>query len=147
MSYQTLNEGFTTAGERNAHEKKWGRFNDAPPGFKEITAEQFAQSGFFTWCKIGQEFRQIILTDEQQKSMLSPIGHCFAITMFYMNHDAHFAIGHDYWGKKVRYFTFADCYHNWIEISAKEAGKPAMNCYHYCKCSKCGASHEYDSSG
>ena len=147
MSYYKIEGGLTTKEARDAHEKKWGGYNDAPPGFKEITAEQFAQSGFFTWCKEGMEHRQIITTPEQHKALLSPITHCFSITMFYMNHGENFAIGHDYWGKKVRYFTFADCYHNWVEITAKEAGKPAFNCYHYCKCSKCGAQHEYDSSG
>ena len=147
MSYQKLVQALKTPDEILAHEKKWGRFNDAPPGFKEITAEQFAQSGFFTWCKTAQEFRQIYLTPEQQKDMLAPVPHGLSITMFYMNHDCHFAVASDYYGKKVRYFTFADCYHDWREISAKEAGKPAFNCYHYCKCSKCGASHEYDSSG
>jgi hypothetical protein len=147
MSYEKLVSAFKTPEEINTHAKRWGGFNNAPPGFKEITVEQFAQSGFFTWCKEGLEFRQIYLTPEQQKDMLSPVPYGFSITMFYMNHDEHFAIGHDYWGKKVRYFTFADCYHDWKEISAKEAGKPAFNCYHYCKCTKCGASWEYDSSG
>ena len=147
MGYEKLVNGFTTTAEMHKHAEKWGSYNSAPPGFKEITAEQFAQSGFFTWCKVAQEFRQLILTDEQQKSMLSPVRHCMSITLFYMNHGEHFGIANDYWAKKVRYFTFADCYHDWKEISAKEAGKPAMNCYHYCKCTKCGASWEYDSSG
>jgi hypothetical protein len=68
-------------------------------------------------------------------------------TLFYMNHGENYAMTADYWGQKVRYFKFADCYHDWKEISPAEAGKPAWNCYHYCKCTKCGASWEYDSSG
>lgn len=146
MSYDRITSDGITKEELTAHETKWGRFNDAPPGFKEITAEQFAQSGFFTWVKVGQEFRQVCRGVDQTK-MLTPLPEMQAITMFYMNHGEHFAIAQDYWGKKVRYFTFADCYHDWKEISAKEAGKPAFNCYHYCKCTKCGASYEYDSSG
>lgn len=146
MSYQKIVDGFTNMVEREAHETKWGRFNDAPPGLTEITAEEFAQSGFFTWCKVGQEFRQVCRGIDQTK-MLTPFPDMLSLTMFYMNHDANFAIAQDYWGKKVRYFKFAVCYHDWKEITAAEAGKRAMNCYHYCKCSKCGASHEYDSSG
>ncbi len=129
------------------HEAKWGRFNDCPPGFQEITAEEFAQSGFFTWCKEAQEFRQVDCSKLPKGALLSPVQGLFAITMFYMNHGEHFALGHDYWAKKVRYFKFADCYHDYVEISAKEAGKPAFNCYHYYKCSKCGHHWEVDSSG
>ena len=147
MSYEKIGAIELTAEERAAHEQKWGRFNNPPPGFKEITAEQFSQSGFFTWCKVGMEFRQIDPAQIDQKAMLSPVKTFLSVTMFYMNHGENFAMAHDYWAKQVRYFTFADCYHDWKEISAKEAGKPAFNCYHYCKCAKCGASWEYDSSG
>jgi hypothetical protein len=132
---------------RAAHEAKWGRFNFAPPGFKEITAEEFAQSGFFTWCKEGLEFRQILQDNVKPDQLLHPIKGSLSITLFYMNHGEHYGIANDYWDKRVRFFKFADCYHEWVEISAKEAGKPALNCYHYNKCTKCGAQWEYDSSG
>jgi hypothetical protein len=128
-----------------AHEKKWGRFNDAPPNFTEITADEFAQGGFFTWVKEGIEFRQISPDTIDMKKMLSPVKYMLGITLFFMNHGDNFGLA-QYEGK-VRYFKFADCFHEWHEISAKEAGKPAFNCYHYMKCSKCGAQHEYDSSG
>jgi hypothetical protein len=91
------------------------------------------------------EFRQICVENIDQSKMLTPVKQMLAVTMFYMNHDANFAMSSDYWSKKVRYFMFADCYHDWKEISA--TNNTAWNCYHYCKCSKCGASHEYDSSG
>lgn len=137
-----------TKEEREAHETKWGRYNDAPPNFTEITAEEFARSGFFTWCKVGMEHRQIMPDRIGNSKMLNPITNgVLGISLFYMNHGENFGIANDYWANKVRYFKFADCFHDWKEISAKEAGKPSLNCYHYCKCSKCGASWEYDSSG
>ena len=146
---QQLSSENMTKGARDDHQLKWGRYNDFPPGFKEITAEEFAQSGFFTWCKTGMEFRQPMGWDKLPSGiLLKPFGNGDpAIIMFFMNHDCHFAMAHDYWAKEVRYFTFADCYHDWVEISAEEAGKTAWPCYHYYKCSKCGAQHEQDSSG
>jgi hypothetical protein len=144
MSYEKLTDGFESKADRENHEKRWGNFNAAPPGFTEITAEEFAQSGFFMWCKVAQEYRQIVPENIDQTKLLSPITHVFSITLFYMNHGDHFGIANDYWGKKVRYFKFAECFHDWQETSAP-AGQ-AWNCYHYCKCSKCGDSWEYDSS-
>ena len=129
------------------HVKRWGGFNSPPPGFQEITAEEFARSGFFTWCKEGIEFRQIDPKQIDENSLLSPVKCYMSITLFYMNHGDHYGITTDDSRKQVRYFKFAECYHDWKEISAAEAGKTAFNCYHYCKCSKCGASWEYDSSG
>lgn len=146
MSYMKIN-GELTEEELAAHEAKWGGFNDVPPGFTEITAEEFAQSGFFTWCKVGMEFRQINPATVDKTKLLSPLETFTSFTLFYMNHGENYAITADYWEKKVRYFKFADCYHDWKEISAAEAGKPAWNNYHYCKCVGCGASWEYDSSG
>jgi len=129
--------------QREAHESKWGKSNDAPPGFTEITAEEFAQSGFFTWCKLGIEFRQIcnfgeskLLKQPKNREMLS-------ITLFYMNHGDNYGMAHDYWDKKVRYFKFTTCYHNYVEV-----GNQGMrSCYNVCKCNKCGDVWEYDSSG
>lgn len=144
MSYETLTHVNDKA-EVKAHEEKWGRFNDAPPGFTEITAEEFATSGFFTWCKTAQEFRQISPENIDQSKMLAPVKYFLGITLFYMNHGENYGLAR--YEDRVRYFKFADCYHDWVEISAKEAGKPAWNCYHYNKCSKCGARWEYDSSG
>lgn len=147
MSYETIQHAELTKEQLLEHEQKWGRFNDPPTGFKEITAEEFAQSGFFTWCKTKTEYRQVDPTRIDHSKMLSPVDAMLAIQMFYMNHGEHYAISNDYWGKKVRYFTFADCYHEWKEISPAEAGGPAYNCYHYYKCTKCNARWEVDSSG
>lgn len=144
MSYDKLS-GFTTEVERKEHEAKWGRFNDAPPHFTEITQEEFATSGFFTWCKVGIEFRQICVENIDTKKMLAPVKYILGITLFYMNHGDNYGMAR--YDDRIRYFKFAHCYHDWKEISAQEAGGPAFNCYHYNKCSKCGDTWEYDSSG
>ena len=151
MSYQKIVDGHHTKKEAEEHETKWGRFNFAPPGFKEITDEEFAQSGFFTWCKVGMEFRQLLPENIDQSKMLSPVTQMLTVTMFYMNHGANFAIANDYWGKKVRYFMFADCYHEYVELSKEESEKRGHrhfgNCYHVELCKKCGYVWAYDSSG
>lgn len=149
MSYEKLVDGCRTKEENDAHEKKWGKYNDPLPNMKEITAEEFAQSGFFTWSITGMEFRQIDPKQFKEGSLLSPVTAFMHCKIFFTNssHESGFAMTGDYWTKKVRYFKFADCFHDWKEISAKDAGKPVFNCYHYCRCSKCGASWEYDSSG
>ena len=49
-----------SAQEIQDHQKEFGGFNQAPPGFREITESEFNKSGFFTWCKEKIEFRQIV---------------------------------------------------------------------------------------
>lgn len=144
MSYDKLLSNHTPE-----HEKEWGGYNDSLPNLEEITAEQFSQSGFFTWCFSGMEHRQITPENFNKGKIFSPVKVFVNAKIFYMNspHEAGFLITSDYWDKKVRYFKFAKCFHNYKEITAAEAGRPAMNCYHYCKCTKCGQSYEYDSSG
>lgn len=147
MSYHNIVSADLTKEQDAEHQKKWGGFNDAPPNFTEITSEEFAQSGFFTWCKTSMEFRQIDPTRIDPTKLLSPVKSFLSISLFFMNHGDNYGITNDYWAKKVRYFKFADCFHEWKEISPAEAGGPAYNCYHYYKCSKCDARWEVDSSG
>jgi hypothetical protein len=146
MSYEKI-VSVDSKDETDQHEKDFGRFNDPPPNFTEITAEEFAQSGFFTWCIEAQEFRQIDPARIDQNRMLSPVSTYLSVKMFFMNHGDGYALAQDYWGKKIRYFKFAKCLHDYQEVSAASLGKPAFNSYHYCKCTKCGDLWEYDSSG
>ncbi len=134
--------------EAKQFEKDFGGYNDAPPGLKEITAEEFAQSGFFTWCIEKVEFRQVLsdrLPWTGEKYMLT-------LRMFYMNspHEDGFAMSHDYWAQKVRYFRFTRCDHSYRELSVLEAQakgrKHFGNCYHVHQCTKCGVFYEVDSS-
>ncbi len=148
MSYERLSQEENRVLVKE-HEKEWGRYNDSLPNLTEITAEEFAQSGFFTWNIQGFEFRQVDPERIDQSKLLYPIKHFINFRIFYLNspNESGFVMANDYWGKKVRYFKFANCFHDYKEISAKEAGKPAWNYYHYYKCTKCGQHNEVDSSG
>lgn len=126
--------------EMEQHQKDWGGYNNPPPGFQEITAEEFAQSGFFTWCKEKVEHRQITSNNLKDDQLLFPVKGFLGITLFWMNHGDHYGIASDYWDKRVRYFKFAKCFHDYKEIGGS-------NCVHVCKCTKCGDVWEYDSSG
>lgn len=126
--------------EAAEHQKKWGGYNDLPPGFTEITEAEFARGGFGTWCIERIEFRQAI------------VGKTFAnLKLFFLNHGDNYAITCDWQQKKVRFFKFAICFHTYEEIGVEEARKNGVehfgNCYHVCKCSKCGHLWAYDSSG
>ena len=130
-----------TKEELEQHQKDFGTYNYPPPGFQEITAEEFAQSGFFTWCVEGMEYRQIMADNIKSDTMLNPVKGYLSIKLFFMNHGDGYGISHDYWDEKVRYFKFAKCYHDY-----KELPSPGMHT-HVCKCTKCGDVWEYDSSG
>ena len=145
--YNKISGEGITAEELKAHEKEWGNYNDAPTGFTEITAEEFAQSGFFTWCKEAIEFRQIcrfngakLFNQTEGKKSLHGWDKMLAVTMFFMNHGDHYAVANDYWASKVRYFKFATCFHDYQELTSTRM------CWHVCKCTKCGHVWEYDSS-
>lgn len=125
-----------TKEQREEHEKKWGGYNDAPPNMVEITPEEFAQSGFFTWCHTARENRQVCDRNNRSKPMMP-------LMLFYMNHGDNYAMSHDYWAKKVRYFKFALCYHDYKEIAPSQP----WACWHTEKCTKCGHTWSYDSSG
>lgn len=129
--------------ELDAHKNKWGGFNDSPPGFTEITSEEFARSGFFTWCKVGMEFRQILPDRIKQHFMLTEVKTILGITLFYMNHGEHYGIANDYWASKVRYFKFAECFHTYRDISVPANHRSGI---HVAKCIKCGSEWEYDTS-
>jgi len=141
--YQEIKYPNWTKEQQYAHLQKWGgHYNHLPPNVREISFEEFAQSGFFTWCKEGMEFRQVSFKDVDPKNLLKPVSDgLHSITMFYMNHDSHFIMMSDYWGKTVRFFTFTDCYHEY------DCGVGTGNCLHLYTCKKCGYKWEVDSSG
>jgi hypothetical protein len=156
MSYEKLINGFETSDQRIAHEKEWGNFNDPLPNMVEITIQEFAQSGFFTWCITAQEFRQVDpnrINKSTLSTLSSPITTMLSLRIFYTNGpmESGFALSNDYWDKKIRYFKFAKCFHVYEELSVEEAKKAGVEhfgmCYHVCKCKNCGMIHSYDSSG
>lgn len=133
------------------HEKDWGGYNSAPPGFQEITLEEFSQSGFFIWCHEGIESRQISVDTIDKAKLFSPVEGLVKVTLFYMNHGDNYAIMGEHWKKNVRYFKFARCYHEYRSMTEKEITERKLvhfgNGYHINICTKCGDVHEYDSSG
>lgn len=139
MSYKKLVSSHTTE-----HEKEWGCYNDPLPNLEEITEEQFAQSGFFTWGFTGVENRQISSENFNKGKIFSPVKVFVNANIFYVNspNESGFVIANDYWSGKVRYFKFAKCFHNY-----KETGKTVWNCCHQYQCTKCGQNHEVDTSG
>jgi len=137
-----------SAQEIQDHQKEFGDFNQAPPGFREITESEFNKGGFFTWCKEKVEFRQIVPESIPAGALLTPTKYILAVTLFYMNHGSHYGMARGEEG--VRYFTFAKCHHDYQEISQEEARKAGVehfgNCYHVCQCVNCGHISAYDSS-
>jgi hypothetical protein len=126
-----------------AHEKTFGGYNDSLPNLEEITSEQFAQSCFFVYCVTGHETRQVLEDRINKDKLLSPMEGYLPLRIFYTNspHVRGYAMAHDYYGEKVRYFKFTDCHHEWVPQPAP------FNNYHVNKCSKCNKTWEYDTSG
>lgn len=130
------------------HIKEWGNYNDSLPNLTELTAEEFAQSGFFTWGIIGVEFRQIDPKRLNEGKLLGiPFSVYTTANVFHVNspNENGFVLINDYWAKKLRYFRFTKCVHDYEEVTGKN-GMPVWNCYHYYKCRKCGKPYEVDSS-
>lgn len=110
-------------------------YNAAPLGLREITEAEFAQSDYWIYSPVKEEFRQIMRYPEG----VEPIKGLQGIRMYWM-HDGHgWGMYHDYWAKKIRYFRFG-CEHEWTD-------KKIGNCLHLYTCSKCGKKKEVDSSG
>lgn len=129
------------------HIAEWGNFNDSLPNLTELTEADFAQSGFFTWCITGLEYRQIKPESFNAGKVFTPVKCYTAAKIFYVGspNENGFVLINDYWAKTVRYFRFTKCEHDYEEVTGKN-GKPVWNCYHYYKCRKCGKNHEVDSS-
>ena len=146
-------------------EKNFGRYNDAPPNFKEISEAEFSQSKFFVYSPEYVEYRQI---DPKQ---ISPKEKYFlGVRLFYFFDGTGLGMAHDYWAKKVRYFKFTKCEHDTEELSGHVAAKYVVvhdvfpptsrlakpgeqgvshfgNCYHVYRCKKCGFIESVDTSG
>jgi hypothetical protein len=127
--------------ERDRLEKLFGvtHYNVAPANFQEVDEEYIAthhQHYSFNY----QWFQQIRF--EEGKPLLSI--HCFGSA-----NSKGYAMHFDYWGKKVRWFTFAGCLHEYREPTKEECAAHHSwpgNCYHVSICDKCGHWYAVDSS-
>lgn len=125
--------------------------NSVPPNWKEITAEEFAQSKFFTYGFSHSEYRQFLWSQNGW----------FSGRLFYIcGRPEGVAMTNQYsLGKyRVRYFSFAECIHEWEGVSRKRMEELAQkfpqlkgkgtwgNCCHNSVCTKCGDYWFVDSS-
>lgn len=132
-------DNFTSVPTTPEHIAKYGRFNDAPPGFKEITKADIARSLFATHSPVCREYRQIM---GFEKTALS-------VTLYYMHDGTGYGMSFDYWNSKVRWFRFG-CEHQYHELTMEECRKRniyhAGRCWHVRECTLCGHINAVDTS-
>jgi len=124
---------WTETKEPADHAEKYGRYNDPPPNFKEITEGEFSRSYFMTYSPEFVEWRQI--RDDSKKTFT----HQTSIHLFYYYDGTGLGIVCEFWNNKVRYFKFALCEHEYTEENIRM-------CLHKYTCKKCGYSKTVDSS-
>lgn len=141
--------------DREELERKFGNYNDAPPGFKEISESEFAMSDFFQYYPTHIGMKQIIGLPNER--------HMLTVTLYYMPQGNGFGMAYvsekiDYKEgqrivvepARVRYFRFG-CNHQFREYGPEEAkekglGYSSGNCMHNYICDKCGYTECVDSS-
>jgi hypothetical protein len=96
--------------ELERHEKLFGGFNDFPPGWKEITKEEFAKSGFGGSRLIYIERRQMM---RPEKHLIK--GRCVSCELFHIRNGLGYAVVQLYWDEDVKFFKF-DCIEKLEEI-------------------------------
>lgn len=102
-------------------------YNDPPENLKELTEEEFAQSGFHGARISHMEFRQMLLNADLTPGKLMGGKVCQA-RLFWFDDGTGVAISSDYWKGKIRYFSFG-CNHSFDQKSFKNGVK-----YHCAKC-------------
>lgn len=95
------------------------KYNEFPPNWHELSAEEFAKSTFFGWHPISFEHRQMIpRTPEMDKLMAykdGRLGTVVSATLWWMPSGEGFAIVNDFWGGTVRYFGFGERHADWLK--------------------------------
>lgn len=118
------------------------RYNDLPPGWRELTEEEFAKSQFGRYSPNYFGYKQIFTTENGQQKFL-PIH-----WLSYVDGTG-LAIHTDYWKGKVRYFFFG-CDHDYKGLSQQECRERGIyhagRCYHVAECQKCKFINAVDSS-
>jgi len=129
-----------SAEEVKGHEAKFGRFNDAPPGWHEVTEGEIAQSIFASYTPVSREYRQIRSDNG---------GPMLAVNLYFMHDGTGVGMHFDYWGKKVRWYRFG-CAHTYKELGVDACRARGIyhggRCYHVNECTTCGHINAYDSS-
>ena len=123
------------------HKAEWGGYNDAPPGFVEISEGEFAQSHWFTYSPEFIENRQFVWPDAEGRKVFT------SVRLYYMHDHCGYGVAQDYWGKRVRYFKFG-CKHEWGDArpELQRRGIRLGRCETARFCVKCGHFEVIDSS-
>ena len=95
-----------TYDEQKRHEELFGMFNDYPPGWTEMTEEEFAQGGFGGASIRYAEYRQM-MRSSNAKSV--------SCHLFHIDNGLGYAIVQNYWKKNVKFFKF-DCFDKLKEL-------------------------------
>lgn len=119
----------------DGHIKRYGGFNDFPPNWKAASEAEIIQGGFTIYTPDYVEFRQMFRTNGVPSS---PI---ISATLYFLPDGSGYAVESDHKNKQFKYYTFADCIHNF----GRDKGKRPF--HHLYVCEKCGYRKEYDSSG
>lgn len=83
------------------HEEKWGRYNDFPPGWREISEAEFAKSQYFIYHPDLIEHRQMLRSKEFEYT-----GACVDVNLYFYFDGTGYAIVNYFWSGKVRFYTF-----------------------------------------
>lgn len=122
---------------RATHESKWGRFNDAPPEWEEITEAQLVkETPWRIYAPTLYEYRQILPKRDHPSISMGPM---FEARLFYFEDGTGVGMHCDSQTGKIRWFRFG-CKHD------METWWPVMFERHD-KCKKCGYEAVYDTSG
>jgi len=130
-----------SAAEQKEHTEKFGGSNDFPPGWRELSEKEFAKSMFFTYHARAYQFRQM-------RDPADPLSPVVSATLFFMHDGTGYSMISDYWGGKLRFYTFG-CDHKWGDASEelKKRGIRLHQHEHAHFCTKCGYLSIVDSSG
>jgi hypothetical protein len=115
-------------------------WNEVPNGWREVSEKEFAQSPAFIYPPVSSEHRQI--HPEGEPEYLS-------VRLNFLHDGTGWALGHDYWKGRVRFFQFG-CVHEWREVPSQECRSRGIfhggRCFHVSECLKCHHVQGVDSS-
>jgi hypothetical protein len=133
--------------EREKHEEFWGRFNDAPPGWREVTEQEMGPR-LFRFCVVKHEFRQVRPPEPPSAEPSWAYKPYVQAYLHFWPDGTGYAVSWDSQAAKVRWYMFG-CDHAYRELSQAECCKRGIYhagySYHVTKCSKCGDIGGYDS--
>lgn len=143
MLYEMKKLGLESAAVK-AHEKKFGAYNDLPPGWRQITSEELMNdTRFRSYTPSHTEFRQITRDKDGNHK-----GFYLTVRMFHFEDGTGVAFASKMFANdpEIRYFAFG-CEHEWGgEMSAEEKSQCSGNQMHGYKCKLCGHFEVHDSS-